>query len=341
MAFTKSGDTASASFYLDSLKGFVFFGDYSNRLHCFNIYTGDKVWQTQSYSPDYLNNMPTVAGSIVYVNGDVSGLFAFDLKTGAKLWNTKLPSSSGFVSTRQNPLYLNNKIYQVAQKGFYIINASTGVIESNNQFPLPSGFNINPVIDNSLLFTAATASSSTVYAFNVNTGDKVWEYNVATQLCENPVVNNNLLIFSGNNGKIYALNQQNGTLAWSKDFSVNFNNFGSEVSPVIYNDKVIVYSGNSGYYALYATTGATIWNSSAANGPSTSPPAVGNGNIYFTTLTSGKTNVIAIDANTGKLKWEKILNQPITISTPIFCKNKLYLGNNRVWGYGMLVYLIS
>jgi hypothetical protein len=111
MAFTKSGDTASASFYLDSLKGFVFFGDYSNRLHCFNIYTGDKVWQTQSYSPDYLNNMPTVAGSIVYVNGDVSGLFAFDLKTGAKLWNTKLPSSSGFVLTRQKPLYLNNKIY--------------------------------------------------------------------------------------------------------------------------------------------------------------------------------------------------------------------------------------
>jgi eukaryotic-like serine/threonine-protein kinase len=154
-------------------------------------------------------------------------------------------------------------------------------------------------------------------AININTGTKSWEYITNCHISLNPVVYNGLLIFGGSNGKIYALNQTTGALAWSRNFSVSHDNFGSDfVSPKIFDNLVIVHSGNSGFYGLNATTDATVWNYGA--GISYSSPAIGNNLLYFTATGLDASYVIALNAATGVQVWKYTFSGRSAKPTPIF-----------------------
>jgi outer membrane protein assembly factor BamB len=332
-----SGDTASATFTLEKIGGYVIFSDFNGVTHCINILSGIHLWQTVVTSG--ARSMPTIVDSTVYINSNESGIFAINAKTGGTIWRKQF-SNLESAGSSTNPIYKDGKIYTIAGNirtgsKIYGLNSTNGqTIWSFSE--ASDDYQSNPVISNNLLFEYAMGMQQKIVAININTGTKSWEYITNCHISLNPAVYNGLLIFGGSDGKIYALNQTTGALAWSRNFSVSYSNHGSDfVSPKIFNNLVIVHSGNSGFYGLNATTGATVWN--YGGGISYSSPAIGNNLLYFTSTELGAPYVIALNAATGVRVWKYAFGSSSVHPTPIFAKNRLYLGFNLVWNWGIQV----
>lgn len=93
---------------------------------------------------------------------------------------------------------------------------------------------------------------------------------------------------------ISASNVSQSVIAWENNYSQ-----AARGTPIVVNDRVFITADN--FYALNATTGTTIWSSSAF-GSATAPAVVG-GIIY---LASDK--LYAVNAKTGVLLWTDSLN---------------------------------
>ena len=130
-----------------------------------------------------------------------------------------------------------------------------------------------------------------------------------------PVSAGGLIFVAGQDGTVRALDERNGKLRWSFSTGAPI-----KASPTIAESRVYVGSGDGHVYALEATTGRLLWRFRAAplerhimvygNLCSTWPVNTGvlvyNGVAYFAAgiIDSDGTYVYAVDAKTGKIKWQ-------------------------------------
>jgi outer membrane protein assembly factor BamB len=117
-----------------------------------------------------------------------------------------------------------------------------------------------------------------------------------------PLVANHLVYVGDWRGRVYALRQANGRIAWS--FQT-----GDKVKDAVAlsGDRVFFGSYDSHVYALDAKTGKLIWRAAAQErlgprGRFYSTPAVAYGRVYIG-ATDGK--VYSFGAATGKLRWSR------------------------------------
>ena len=330
-AFTRSGDTISAPFFLDQAVGFVYFGDDADNVNCLNLYTGGVIWSRNLGGVFGLLGVPVVVNNVLYINDPVYGTWAFNAATGQTIWNSFY---TGGISSyaESGPLWVNGTIYTAMPGGICALNGNTGaLIWSLN---LNDGYYVNPVMAGNRLIAATSGGEAVIVAIDPATGTKVWSDSLKTQVGKNPVVYGSLVIFTGLDGKIYALKVADGSPAWSRDFSVSVDNYGGEfTSPVLYHDLVIIYNGNTGYYGLNAANGSTVWNYQASIGPASSP-AVGSDRVFFTS----NSWLIALDAATGALDWRKPVSNIVNGSSLICVRNRLYLHcqpNSAPFGAGL------
>lgn len=337
LARSISGDTASATFELEKISGYIVFGDDEGSLRCLNIYTGSSLWKTAPTSRSYFfSSTPVIVDSTIYISTNMQGVFAINAKTGAQKWNNNF-GQTGSTFYTNNLVLQGDRIYTVnGANKIYSVNSTNGqTIWSYSEASYT--YDSHPVIGNNLLFEFATGPYKKIVAINTINGTKIWEFITNCFVCKNPVLYNNLLIFGGSDGKVYALNQATGSLVWSRNFYDN-SNFGAHyVSPKVYNNIVIVHSGVSGYYGLNASTGTTVWNYNAASTPNISSPTIGNGLMYFAIIANPTSKAIALNAATGVKVWEYTFGPATDCPTPIFAKNRLYFGNNLTLGYGIPV----
>jgi len=145
------------------------------------------------------------------------------------------------------------------------------------------------------------ADFSDVVNYTVSAEDgSTKKYNVS-------VTSNNMVYVGSSNGLLYAVDALSGQLKWS------FNGGGMQMDgPICYQGKVYVtVSGGGPVYCLNEQTGAIIWSRASAASSGYGTPCVFNGTVYI-----GSSKAIggfiecslnAIDANTGTLKWSKII----------------------------------
>lgn len=325
-ARTNAGDTASASFELENIAGYIIFGDEEGSLNSFSLLPETFVyWRTLPTAHSYyFNGIPTIVDSTVYINSSSRGLFAINTKTGNHIWNTRYESGVG---SGLSPVYQYGKIYTANETGIYSLNATTGEILWRIE-RRGNSYRSNPVISNGLLFVV---NGWNIVAIDITSGKQVWMQPMNTQICINPVVYKDLLIFGGFNGNIYALNQISGEMVWTRDFSVQYSNFGSDdISPITHNNTVIVHSGNSGFYCLEASTGKTIWNYRLPDRFASSP-AIGNGLIYF--VSGG--SLLALNASNGTEVWKRSNFSNAYIDAIIYAKYRLYFVWQSNWGFSI------
>ncbi|MDH7462126.1 PQQ-binding-like beta-propeller repeat protein [Chitinophagaceae bacterium 26-R-25] len=323
-AYTKSGDTASAPFALEMAKGYIFLGGTDNSLYCYEIYSGKRIWKSETHviSGNAID-IPTVENNVLYVNDANSSIVAFDAKTGAKKWKNIFDVSPHVFANQSNPLYINGRLYTTMNNGIYALNASTG--DTIWRYPTADNFANNPVMAGNILITSTPHSEGTMLAVRAETGAKLWEREYSTSVCINPVVYNNLVISYTSAGTLFAFKPETGEVAWSKQ---TVRGFGA---PIIYKDLVILQTGGQ-VLALKAADGTNVWSYSYSSS-SVSSPCVGNDMVYFSV--PGK--AVALKAATGELAWERLYGSPAEWSTPICVKSRVYFGHNVLWGYGTWV----
>lgn len=174
-----------------------------------------------------------------------------------------------------------------------------------------------------------------LYCLDKNTGKEVWKfatggekkydlYGFADHFQSTPVWDNNIIYFGSGDGNIYAINAQNGSLAWK--FAT-----GNVVhtTPAINGDKVMVGSFDGYFYALNKVSGNLVWKFKSIGqryfprGEFQGSPAVSGKTVY---VGSRDFNFYALDADKGTPNWNRYFSYGWSVSTPVFYKNYVVNG---------------
>lgn len=320
VAYTKVGDTISASFYLDKCNAFIYLATNS-KLTSFNAYPSlnlNTIFWSKPIGDMYA---PVISHDTLFLSTNTSGsynLSAYNANTGNQIWIR--PNDVLFTGP---PTYNNGRLYARTDQGITAFSALNGQILWSYQ-NIDRDLSTIPVIDNNKVFIGNGTDGGHISAINLLNGSLMWDVKVTGQMCIRPLVTHNLVIIGTTAAMIYALDQSTGNIVWAKNLATYSGNFGANlVSPILVNNTVLVHHPNEGLYALNILTGATVWIYGVQD-PHVSPPATGNGCVYFSYTNGPVTKIVAINSITGQLVWEKISSEG-QLGYLIFAKNKLYL----------------
>lgn len=176
-----------------------------------------------------------------------------------------------------------------------------------------------------------------------------WKFHVGGQVLSSPVVSNGTVFIGSSDHHLYALDLATGEQKWK--FKT-----GSRVtsSPAVADGVVYFLSYDSNLYAVDAATGQQKWKfhtggerrfaaqhlHGAEPAAETMPdpfdfylssPVVWNGNVYFG---SGDTNVYALDASSGSLKW-KFKTGDVVHASPAIDSGIIYIGSWDSYFYAL------
>lgn len=159
-----------------------------------------------------------------------------------------------------------------------------------------SGIHSSPTVVNGVVYFGS--QDWTLYAVDVDTGTKLWEFRANSFVDSSPAVVDGVVYFGSNDGNFYALDAETGTELWRfRSGKVN------QSSPAVANGMVFFGSDTSKMYALDARTGEKIWEYKV-DGPIISSPAVANGIVYFNTLDK---YFYAVQASNGRFRLQAMI----------------------------------
>lgn len=189
-----------------------------------------------------------------------------------------------------------------------------------------------------------------VYAIDRRTGKIVWERTAvegapktkrhpkATQANCTPATDGKYVVaYFGSEG-LYVY-KADGTLAWKKDLGVvNAGWFfepdyewGAASSPIVYNGAVIVQVDRQkdSFVAAYRITdGTELWRTARAEIPTWGTPTIVESKAGVELVTNGTKAVRGYDPKTGKELWSVGPNSEITVTTPIFANDLIFVSNS-------------
>jgi outer membrane protein assembly factor BamB len=176
-----------------------------------------------------------------------------------------------------------------------------------------------------------------------------WKFLTGGEVVSSPAIVGGVVYVGSNDGKLYAIDETNGSLKWK--FAT-----GARVSssPAVVDGVVFFGSYDGNVYAVDAATGKVRWkfkNAGEHRYTAThlhgvlpegekmpdpfdvylSSPVVWNGAVYFG---SGDGNVYALDANSGVVKW-KFQTGDVVHASPAIADGRLYVGSWDTYFYAL------
>ncbi|MGB4843079.1 MAG: PQQ-binding-like beta-propeller repeat protein [Ferruginibacter sp.] len=180
--------------------------------------------------------------------------------------------------------------------------------------------NLKPTI----VHTGASISpgSGTVHDFSVIVGYKVTAADNSSNIYK-VIIKSSIggtVYVGSNDGKLYALDSDNGSLKWAFTTGGAINT----ASPTYYNGTVFICSADKYLYAVDAVTGVLKWKFLTAGNVSDATPALYNGNLYFAVSPGGGGGMYSINAQTGAVNWQRSFSYPASNLT--IYNDRAYVG---------------
>ncbi len=177
------------------------------------------------------------------------------------------------------------------------------------------------------------ALDGSLVALSAHTGKQIWHFNtyhpeLILRQASVPVMGNHLVVSGLANGKLVAINNNNGNVEWMQDISTPHgkNDLARMVdissSPVIVNNRVYVCAYQGNMAALNLVSGEFIWNNA---GSSISGLAVQD-NIVYVSMANG--DVTSINASTGQSIWVQDALQGRILTKPMLYKQWLVVADD-------------
>jgi outer membrane protein assembly factor BamB len=170
----------------------------------------------------------------------------------------------------------------------------------------------------------------------VPTPEAVWTFQTGAAIWGTPAISDGTVYFGSDDGNLYAVDAQNGSLRWK------FLTQGIVRSRPAIVGELVYFASDDGYlYAVEAQSGTQAWRTDFGNSlprdgrklgtspdPTTfdylqSSPVVVDGQIYIGSLDR---NVYALAADTGKINWTYKTGQKVR-ATPTPADGVLYIGS--------------
>lgn len=283
------------------VNGIVYVGTDENRTVALNEFTGKVIWEYQL--GDLGRTPPTVADGKVFIGSRDGYLYALDAKSGTLIWKhgpTDLTEGLASGMWTLSPVVTQGLVIFGAQQ-IYALNETNGNLVWNTTMAseLSHSFGIaisgNKIVASSLNFN--------VYAFDVPTGQKLWNYTTGSYIESVPTIYNGNVYVGSTDNYTYCLNLADGALKWKTQygFSAYWKFGGGGWNHDGAADGMIFTAGPDGNeIALNATNGDIIWTFQRGNASWTGTDIVG-GVAYFGSW-NGK--IYAVDQFNGTKIWD-------------------------------------
>jgi len=190
--------------------------------------------------------------------GNSGGMvYGLSLRNGKKQWTFQAKES-----IFSSPDLADGKVvFGSSDKNIYCLNIADGKLLW--QFATQSPVVAAPRIENGIVYIGG--SDGKFRAIKLNSGELLWEFDGLAGFVETkPLIYQDKVIFGAWDTYLYALNKEDGTLAW-KWTNGNPGVLYSPAAcfPVAANNKIFIVAPDRFMTAINSETGATIWRSNA------------------------------------------------------------------------------
>ncbi len=177
---------------------------------------------------------------------------------------------------------------------------------------------------------------------DLKTGKELWratpyegapkrpKHKASSYACETPVSDGkNIFVYYGMHGAYcYDLT---GKLIWKNELEAlpTRHDWGTGASPVVYNNMLYILMDNeekSYIIALNAQTGKEKWKQSRDEKTNYSTPVIWKNSIR-TELVTGGVTARSYNPDNGELFWEMKIGKEMSIPSPVFDDEEIYIGN--------------
>ncbi len=249
--------------------GAVFAGTDKAFLRAYGAADGAEKWtykvgDTLMGSPNRVD-LPGGGKGIIAISQADGALHCVELETGKLAWKTgPLDRCDGSASVGGGRIVMGS-----CAAALHIFTAGDEVKRAD--VPLGDDGQVAGGVALSGKFAFAGTYSGTFFAVDLEAGKVAWKNgDSAAEAFTTPAVDDRLVVFGSQDGKVYGLDRATGAKAWT------FDTADSPSSPVLTRDRVVVSSGGT-LYLLDRASGRKVW--SARVGDRASGPAVARGRI--------------------------------------------------------------
>jgi len=146
----------------------IFFGAFDNHLYAVDSANGSQKWSFEA--GNWFWSPPIVKDGVIYAGCLDQKVYALDANTGEKLWQP-FTADGPIVST---PVLVDKLLVVASEVGtIYILNADSGK-EERSSVSIGSSVRAPLYVDGNMVYVHA--SNRCVYAVDVQSGEKVWEF---------------------------------------------------------------------------------------------------------------------------------------------------------------------
>ncbi len=324
--------------------GIVYFGSRDGSVWALDGFSGEVVWQYSTSG--WVDSTPCLYGEYLYILSRDGKLYCFKQLYGSEedivpVWTFDTQSKScsspivvdttTFQGSSPKVIFVSGPRIDGVPEGFlYIVDAINGTLVT--KLALSMFGQSSPSVDDGKVYF--TTNDGTVYCYKISTNEILWKIKMLSCLnFTTAIVKDNILYYySGDmDGKVYAVNTNNGTIVW---VSPRLSNVATDnTSIALSEDKIFVNIyptqvwetvPNSGIFyssqsvvCINKTNGNIIWKKDflVTKPPKfsygiTSPPTVTNNVVCFGTY-NGELYVLTISTGGIVAKYE--------FSSPIVC----------------------
>jgi hypothetical protein len=287
------------------------------------------IWETSSMGDGY--SSPIITKDAIYVTGrkDSSDVLSALTLEGKVKWETAYGKAwiKNHTGSRCTPTYYNGNIFLISGSGDIVCVGSDGKIKwSKNHYklydskPIQFGISESPLVIDNIVIASPGGKKASMVAFNINTGDVVWEAEPLNQ--EPQYVNPKLIEYAGKKmivtvmgNDIFAVNAKDGKIFWKVNYAAVNAATGNArknhaITP-IYRDGYIFIANGYNWVALKLKLSAdgnkveTVWENRNFDPQHGGVVLLGN-TLYGANHQSEPADTwVGVDWFTGKTLWTK------------------------------------
>jgi outer membrane protein assembly factor BamB len=314
--------TASPIVYDDK----VYTLDAAGKVTAFSTSGGTQVW-VASTTPSIEKDREGFGGGLAADSGRIYAatgygyVVALDARSGQRLWDKNVDSP-----VRTSPTAAAERVFVVTKEGeVRCLSGSDGTeLWSFKGMAERASLlsNASPAVDGDIVVVPYPTGD--LVALRVSDGKAVWTESLARTRTGSsmaamsdtarPAIDGGTVFAVGHGGRMVATTQKTGERLWSLTVP-------SSQAPWVAGESVFVVDTGGQLMAITRRDGKIQWTTKLSGSNNWSGPVLAGNRLW---LTSGKGQLIGVDATTGRIESQQDLGQPVYIS-PVVAGGRMFV----------------
>jgi outer membrane protein assembly factor BamB len=283
--------------------GVVYFG--VNRpipvVYAVNATTGQEIWHHTGPIANIVSS-PALESGRIYVAFTDGTIRALDATNGQVIWSVNHPGGAN-----SSPAVAGGRLYiAIHNRGLLALDANTG--SELWLAPMPGPQWSSPAVENGRVFVGSRDDHK-LYAFDAVTGDILWTATTNDWVQTSPAVAAGVVYIGNNSGNVYAFELETGNLVWQRAVAPGFGFGSSPTvaNGVVYIASALDASAthfDGKLYALDAANGQVLFSDFVSPNDEgearwvMASPTVDNGVVYIPNYGDGTVAAFWLNAPT-------------------------------------------